>query len=449
MLAPNLFVGDSWLTLVSGREVVQNGIPDHETLTVFASGREWVDQQWLAQAIFYGAERAAGLQGVALLHVLVFGLTVGSWMAAARLLGASARATFLVSLPCLLVAPWSWQLRAQALALPLFVWTLYLAADHVRRPSRRILFAFPLLLLWGNVHGSVLLGAIVVSLAAVFVGVARRRDRRALAFAAATAVGAWFFALATPYGLDIVGYYHLLLVDPPFGDSISEWQRTKPSGITAFFYGVAILSTALVVWKRRRLTFFEIVVLAFLLVGAFDAVRGIVWYSLAVGMFVPNALDGVLRKPDRIQYPRFNAAFSGAFVAALVVVLTVIAAKPASWFEGRWPEGMIAAVRSAGPDARVYPSDRHADWLLWRIPELRGRLAYDVRFELLTRDGFIDLVKFDSEYKDRWKHIADGFDVIVVDERSKPSHTADFLAEPGARAAYRDEHTAVIVRARK
>jgi hypothetical protein len=425
---------------------VQNGIPDRETLTVFAAGREWVDQQWLAQAIFYGVERAAGLQGVALLHVLVFGLTVASWMTAARLLGASARATFLVSLPCLLVAPWSWQLRAQALALPLFVWALWLAADHVRRPSRRILLALPILLVWANVHGSVLLGAIIVSLAAVFVGVKRRRDRRALGLAAATALGAWLCALATPYGLDVFGYYHLLLVDPPFGDSISEWQRTKPSGITAFFYGVAILSTVLVAWQRRRLTLFEIVVLAMLLVGAFDAVRGIVWFSLAVGMLVPNALDGVLRKPERIQYPRFNAAFAGAFVAGLVVTLAVIAAKPASWFEGRWPEGMITAVRSAGPDARVYPSDRHADWLLWRIPELRGRIAYDVRFELLTREGFIDLVRFDSEHKDGWKHVANGFDVIVVDERSEPSHTADFLAEPGARATYRDKDTAVIVR---
>jgi hypothetical protein len=427
---------------------VQNGIPDSETLTVFAAGREWVDQQWLAQAIFYGVDRAFGLQGVALLHVLVFGLTVASWMAGARLLGASARATFLVSLPCLLVAPWSWQLRAQALALPLFVWALWLAADHVRRPSRRILWALPILLVWGNVHGSVLLGAFIVSFAAVVVGVRRRRDRRALLVAAGTALAAWLCAMATPYGLDIVGYYHLMILDPPFGDSISEWQRTKPSAITAFFYGVAILSTALIAWQRRRLTFFEIAVLAMLLVGAFDAVRGIVWFSLAVGMFVPLALDGVLRKPDRVQYPRFNAAFAGAFVAALVVVLGVIAAKPASWFEGRWPEGMIAAVRSAGPDARVYPSDRHADWLLWRIPELRGRIAYDVRFELLTRDGFIDLVKFDSEYKDQWKHIADGFDVIVVDEQSKPSHTADFLAEPGARAAFRNEKAAVIIRAK-
>ena len=28
--------------------------------------------------------------------------------------------------------------------------------------------------------------------------------------------------------------------------------------------------------------------------------------------------------------------------------------------------------------------DRHADWLLWLRPELAGRIAYDVRFELFS-----------------------------------------------------------------
>ena len=53
------------------------------------------------------------------------------------------------------------------------------------------------------------------------------------------------------------------------------------------------LAVAALRLRSREFKEVEIVVLAFLLVGAFDAVRGIVWYSLAVGMFVPNALDGV------------------------------------------------------------------------------------------------------------------------------------------------------------
>ena len=48
-------VGDSWLTLVSGREVVQQGLPQHDQLMAMSHGVRWVDQQWLAHLTYYGA----------------------------------------------------------------------------------------------------------------------------------------------------------------------------------------------------------------------------------------------------------------------------------------------------------------------------------------------------------------------------------------------------------
>src|SRR5690348_12278590 len=42
------FLQDTWLGLVTGREVWQSGIPHHEPLTSLAHGRDWVDQQWLS-----------------------------------------------------------------------------------------------------------------------------------------------------------------------------------------------------------------------------------------------------------------------------------------------------------------------------------------------------------------------------------------------------------------
>jgi hypothetical protein len=261
-----------------------------------------------------------------------------------------------------------------------------------------------------------------------------------------TALAAWVCALATPYGLDILDYYHLLLVDPPFGDAIVEWERSDPSGKTAIFFGVAVATAALAVWQWRRLTAFELVVLALLFVSAVDAVRGIVWFTLAVAVLGPLLVDGAIRKADVVQYPRLNVGLAAVATVVTVVAVAVVASKPESWFEREWPQGALAAVRSAGPNARVYPSDRHADWLLWRLPELRGRVAYDVRFELLTPEQFEEIARFDNEIGADWKRAADGYDVVVVDELAEPSHTADLLAEPGTRPGYRDEDIAVILR---
>ena len=95
---------------------------------------------------------------------------------------------------------------------------------------------------------------------------------------------------------------------------------------------------------------------------------------------------------------------------------------------------------------RVFATDRHADWLLWKLPELRGRVAYDVRFEIYEPEG-PRLTGQSTTPKQGavWKSIADGYDVVVVDEQGV-SHTDDFLAEPGARKLWGDDRVSVVLR---
>ena len=51
---PALVVNDSWLNLMAGREVVENGLPSRDEITVYGLGATWTDQQWLAQIFMYG-----------------------------------------------------------------------------------------------------------------------------------------------------------------------------------------------------------------------------------------------------------------------------------------------------------------------------------------------------------------------------------------------------------
>src|SRR5919201_3325250 len=44
---------DSWLNLLGGREILNHGIPHHDTLAVLSRGRDWIDQQWLANLAYY------------------------------------------------------------------------------------------------------------------------------------------------------------------------------------------------------------------------------------------------------------------------------------------------------------------------------------------------------------------------------------------------------------
>ena len=239
--------------------------------------------------------------------------------------------------------------------------------------------------LWANLHGSVVLGA---GLTVLLAGATLVRDRGARPLLpVALLVAAPLCVLATPYGWDIVAYYDLMLVDAPFADILREWQWSKPerrrrrcSGCSRWWPSVSSRSARC----RRRLTLFELLVLAVTLVGAVQAVRGVIWFALACAAILPVALDGLLTRADpscparqprdlgrEPRRPRRRAPRR---------------ARPATaaGSSRSGPSEQVAAVREAtrDPSTRLLATDGTADWLLWRIPDLRGRIAYDVRFEL-------------------------------------------------------------------
>ena len=443
---PALIVNDSWLTLMAGREVIENGLPSRDEITVYGLGATWTDQQWLGQILMYGIY---GLGGFALLSIATAAVVVGAFSiaaAAARSLGAGPRAIWLMFLPVLVAAPWAWSIRAQMLALPLYTGLLWLLATEARKPSRRVWLALPLLVVWANVHGSVALGALLVMLLAAFQLVRSRgatwpRDLALLALSP-------LMILVTPYGpVETARYYKLLLVDPPFAGRVTEWNWAEPALNTAAFYVLAAIA-AFLVWRgRRRLAGFDIAVLVITFAGGVNAIRGIVWFALACMIFVPVAIGRRLEsKNPGAPRSRLNLAIATALTAGLVLVAASLFTRDESYFEEYWPRDAVEAVRTElGPEDRVFASDRFSDWLLFRIPELRGRVAYDVRFELYD-DAFYDRLQ-DYNFEDGadWKSFADGYRIVIVDERRR-SHTSDFLAEPGARVLYRDENFTVIAR---
>ncbi len=443
----SILINDSWLTLMAGREVVENGLPRTDELTVYGLGRTWTDQQWLAQIVAYAS---FSLGGHALLAVLTAASVVTAFSiaaAASRSLGAGPRAIWVLFLPVLLAAPWAWSVRAQMLALPLYTGLLWLLAGQARAPSRRVWVALAVLVVWANVHGSAALGALLVVLLAVYELIRSRGSswRRSVPLA----VLAPLATLVTPYGpVATARYYHLLLVDPPFAGMVTEWSWAAPATNTIFFYVLVAITVPLVVLGRRRLTVFDFAVLALTFVGAVTAIRGIVWFALACMVFAPVAIGRKLesRNPGEPRR-RLNLAIAAALAIAVVAAAASLFARSDPWFEKYWPREIVEAVRhETGPDDRVFVPDRFSDWLLWQMPELRGRIAYDVRFEVFDREFFERLAEYNGEAGDRWKGFASGYRIVLVDE-TRRSHTKDFLAEPGARAVYRGEEVTVIARA--
>jgi hypothetical protein len=441
---------DTWMVILGGREVVEHGLPSHDTLTIWTQGREWIDQQWLAQLIFYGLFALGGIKLALALHVAFAAAAFTLAVVVARRRGASARSLCWLVVPTYFLLSWgSWNARAQSIALLLFVSVVALLIRDSHSPSRRVFFVLPLLVLWANVHGTALTGALLVAVWGVTYAVERRRQPlREWAPRSAALIFAPFACLfVSPYAASLPGYYETMLFNSGFRQFIIEWHPTSPSFQTAPFYLVAFLAVWLIGRTKDRLLPFEQVLLVVTLVLALQTMRGVIWFTLVALMLLPVALDGVLRpNTGAMRFRLLNGAFVTVSVAATIATLAVVAAKPSSWFERSYPAGILAAydrVQTRDPQMRVFANEAYGDWLLLRRPELRGRLAFDIRFELLTKQELRRLIDVTSRIEG-WQRVVAPYSLFVLSKEPDAKLVAGLLRQRGARLEYRG-HGAIVI----
>ena len=428
--SPSSLVQDGWMALVSGREVAR-GLPSHDTLTIWAHGRRWIDQQWLAQLGLYELFRLGGIRLVMLVHAAFATAGLAGAAVLARRLGASARST---TWTCLLAVFAFWGegavMRTQSLAYVFFVALLWLLLEDRARPSRRVFAVLPLIAVWANLHGSVVLGAALVVGYALLDVLATLRAPRPLPGArpVVLVIGSGLCVFASPYALSLPAYYGKVLFTGGFGTYISEWAPTTLSLHNFSTFAVALGGFWLLGRAGGIASAFEKLAFVGLTLLAFAALRNGVWLALFALAVLPRLLDQ-LRRPA-FEPRRVNRLLAVAAVALLGAVTVSVAVKPASWFTQGYPVSVArAAVASAGPHGRIYADERYADWLLFQAPQLRGRLAFDTRFELLTPGQLASIDGVRAGAGD-WRGTLRGYPTLVL----VPGHdVAPLAAFMGAR----------------
>jgi hypothetical protein len=441
VLLRGLFSQDGWLALVAGREVAERGLPDRERLTAYAHGARWVDQQWLAQLCMYELHSLGGMPLLALTHVALATAVSAIAVTVARRSGAPQGMVLAVALVAFV--PLSFVLatvRTQIFGAVAFAVVLALLVRDARRPSGRVWAVLPVLAVWTNLHGSVLLGAALVGLRGLTIAAS---DRGHVRRGVGLIVGAVVALLASPYVLHLPAYYRHTAFNPLFAKFVAEWGPATPGLSTAPFY-VVLLTCAWAYGRRPgALTAYEWLVLAVTGAAGMATVRNAGWFALAAIMILPT----VFRASDRS-----GRAGAGLLVVVIPVTLFVVLAVIAvlrmdDWVDAAYPSGPARAVeRIALHDggARVFADVRFADWLLWRDPQLAGRVAFDARYELLTGDQIRLIRRFNIQQRPTWERAAAGYRIVVLDEDRKEPIARALLARPGANLAYADDDTTVI-----
>jgi hypothetical protein len=438
---PKLLAPDSWLAFVAGREIVDSGLPRRDTLTTWAAGAEWIDQQWLGQLLLYAAEVVGGPRAALLVGTAVILATFVIIAAYGRRRGASPGSVAIVLISTMIAGAASTALRTEILAYPLFAVVVGLLLTDARRPSGRVLLVVPLLVVWSNVHGSVLVG---VGLAALH-GLLALISRRALTGAAALLLSP-VVVLATPYGFGSLDYLRQTVGNRTFPHLLEEWQATSFPADWRFF-AFAVLTTALVA-RARDATALERLALVALLVVALTATRYTVWFVLYASMVLPPMIDREWKRGTIVRR-RTTTALTAAGMIALAAGLAFVLTRPAEHVRSAYPEPVetvVAQQLARDPEMSVFASELYADWLLYEVPAARGRVAFDTRFELLSENRLRALIRLNNRVEG-WRMVLSGHRLLVLESARQAHLIVPLTAERGARTLYADSVVTVILRA--
>jgi hypothetical protein len=307
-LAGTIGADARWLSALGEIIVRRGSIPDGIPWAS-APSRGWHNVPVLAELIFRGLTSAAGSRGLLAAQIVAVGsaFAILAWDArrsgAGELEGSLALLIAAIgSLPVLLIV------RSQVFSVLLFPVLIVLLRAEARTPTRRIWLLVPLVALWSNLHGAVLVGLAVAAAYLIF-DRARIQPLVAGAVLAASALA----VCATPALEHTPEYYSRLLRNEAARRGEGLWA---PLSLTSGF-DVLLIATAvglLVLALRARPALWELVAMAGLAVLTVKTARSGAWL-----LFVAAAPAARSLRFDPSRDDRRGSVFVLAAAVALVV----------------------------------------------------------------------------------------------------------------------------------
>jgi hypothetical protein len=395
-----------WLAALGGAIVHAGRIPSSVPYAA-APSDDWVNVPVLGELVFHWLDALGGDRGLVLAQAVAVTCALVLLLRDMRSAGApdGARALVLIALPFAAVSAFL-VVRAQLFSLPLFALTVLFLRSESREPTRRIWLLVPLVALWSNLHGAVLIG---LAVAGAYLVLERLRRERWTAVGVLVAASAALFA--TPGLGRTAGYYLGVLHSEPATSGFGLWAPLSlRNPLDVVFVAIAIPLVWFAVRSRPRL--WELLCLAVLGAATIHVGRNSIWLLLFVAAPAAVGIGGT-----RVRNARGAGGVVQACAWCVPVVLIVfgLARTPTQTVAGPALRSHAAQLAAGTPiladaeDAEQLALDGRRVWIANPIDAfdrsaqqryldwLRGGADGDV----ILRDHSVVLVQLDSAAQER------------------------------------------------
>jgi len=396
-----LWDSDFWWHIASGREILQNGIPDTDPFGVFPStdvvrNDTVLKGQWLGQVVLFSVFDAGGVNAVVAFRVLVLLTCVALIWWRCRQLNVGLLALWLVLILVGLNAGNFGGERPQLLSF-LFAALFFVAIDLAEK-NRWWLFALPVItVLWANSHGGVLLGVALLGLWTLLrlldVNAGWQEKRSWLLVTGAVVLA----SLLTPNGLQT--YLYLLdlegsVLQARTSEYISAFQLYTLGYIWQQVWVVAFYIVALVavvsMFQRRQWQYLASTVF----LGAISA-SSFRYFVFFIFLCAPYIAWGVQDKLKNLPELKQNITRIAQGILLLSLFgLLIVSLLRGTMFRGGfyqeiYPVEIANFVQENNLRGRAFNNMEWGGYLLWRLtpqvtPYIDGRMLDEKRFPPYT-----------------------------------------------------------------
>lgn len=440
---------DYWWYVRAGGEIARDGtIPTADGYTFTRAGTPFTLHSWLAALLFWLLHAAGGPTLTILARGVVLASTFTLVWQSCREGGAGPRLASAITLLAALASANNWAVRPQLLAYPLFALTLWLLWRwQAERAAPRWLL-IGLMALWVNLHGSFVMGLLLIG--ATVVG-ARGRQREALLILGAALLA----TMLNPRGAGAWTYVLALLTDPPSQQLSAEWQPTVNEGLYgALFFAWLLLLPLLAHRSPARLTATQWLWFLGLGWAAVSGQRYVVWFLMVLAPLTTTLLVPLIgarldQPPTRVR-PTVNGALA---TGLLLVPLLLLPGVRQRWWPGSPPAldsatpVQATAWLAARPElpGQLWSEAGFASYLIYALPE--RPVWIDTRFELFPLAQWVQYGAI-QEAEPGWEQLLAAADVrlLMIHPPTQPRLAAAVAQAPDWCLRYTDPTALIAVR---
>ncbi len=466
---------DLWGHLSYGRLIWNaKALPATEPLMPLAQGVPMVDSAWLSQLLGYGAHSLGGTAALQGLYASAISLCLGLllWRCHRRtghvLISGASAAVFL----------WvNWQqlhvVRPQLAGMVFFVTLLtILTAPRWRKANW---FAVPALFtLWANMHGSFVVGLVLLGCFALgeAVDVWRKtgslrmacRGRRAWRYLLLAQLAA-VAALVNPYGLGLYVEVLTFSGNPNLSD-LREWDPLTMASTQG--RAAAMVALALVFVYRmspRRVRAVEVLTLVGFGFAALMTSRLILWWTPLAAWHLAVHAAAIRRRavapPDPDDLPLRKGLWTVASAGLVWVffalspignhVLEGSPADPHKVLSEQTPVDLVVELEKLKPTGQIFNTYEWGDYLLWnQPPDSDSQVFVASHAHLVPREvwrHYMDVISQKAGWQETLSRY--GVNTVVVDHRYREAMIRSLKNSDDWKLEYDDVVGAIFTRIKR